>query len=168
MRPGRARPTVARVDTDLSGDFGTGRLALADSRFALAVLNHGRRWAVARVFGVTGAQADALSLILALGAAEATLEGVRHALRNPFGLTGTDAVMGVFGLREATLAIAGPAAGEVPRFPAVVMLAMVVGVGIPGLRRARHNLRALEHRLRSERIRRYRAALQAARAATAA
>lgn len=143
-------------------DFGTGRLLLADSRFAVAVLNHGRRWAVARVFGMTGSQADILSLVLALGAAGATLEGVRHMIARPFGLTETDVVIGAFGLREGTLAIAGPAAREVPGFAAVVVVAMIGGVAIPGLRRARRNLRALERRVRSERIRRYRAALEAA------
>jgi hypothetical protein len=156
------------MDTDLAQDFGTGRLLLADSRFALAVLNHGRRWAVARLFGMTGSQADILSFVLALGAAEATLQGVRHMIAKPFGLTGTDAVMGAFGLREGALAIAGPAASEVPGFAAVMTLALAGGVAIPGLRRARRNLRAVERRLRSERIRRYRAALEAARVATAA
>lgn len=160
-------PRVASVDTDPAVHFGSGRLLLADSRFAFAVVNHGRRWAIARVFGLTGPPADMLSFVLALGAAEATIQGVRHAIAKPFGLTGSDAVMGGFALREGALAIAGPAAREAPGFAAVVMLAAIGGVGVPALRRARHNLRDLERRVRSERIRRYREALQALEAARA-
>jgi hypothetical protein len=168
MRAPLRAPRVASVGNDPAAHFGSGRLLLADSRFAFAVVNRGRRWAIARVFGLTGPQADMLSFVLALGAVEATLEGLRRAIAKPFGLTGPDAVMGAFTLREGTLAIAGPAAREAPGFAALVMLAVIGGVGLPGLRRARHNLRVLERRVRSERIRRYREALEAARAVAGA
>jgi hypothetical protein len=48
-------------------DFGAGQLFLADSRLAFHVLNYARRRALARAFGVTPAQANLLTFVLALG-----------------------------------------------------------------------------------------------------
>jgi len=151
--------------------FGTSQLFLTDSRLAAAVLNHLRYQALNRAFGVSRGQANALTAVLLLGAADGAYEAARRVGGMRVRVTGTDAALGAFALRDAALGVAGPSARGVPAFGTLVAFAMLGGLGAPGLRRtvqrmraAEQRLRAAEERVRRERIRRYTAARDRGRA----
>lgn len=157
-----------------STGFGTSKLFLADSRLVLAVLNHLRYQGLNRVFGVSRDQANVLTAIVLLSAADGAYEAARRITGMRLRVSGTDAAIGGFGLREAGLRVAGPAAREIPGFPTLVALGIVGGLAAPTLRRTAHKMRAAEQRLRAaearirrERIARYVAAQDRGRAGPA-
>ena len=143
---------------ETSPPFGTPQLFLTDSRLAFAVLNHLRYQALNRVFGTSREQANALTVVLLLGAAESAHQAARRigAVR----LRGYYAGVGAAALRETTLGIAGPSARAAPGFATLVAFALLGGLAAPGLRRAAQRMRAAERRVRRARIARY-AALRA-------
>jgi hypothetical protein len=138
--------------------FGSGRLFLADSRMAFALLNYGRQRVVQRVFGVTPEQVNILSVVLALSVAQAAFEGTRRVAGAPLHVRGGDVALGGFTAREAVLSMVGPGSREIPFIGTLLAAAMIGGVALPGVRRAARSFRAAELRMRTERIRRYVAA----------
>ena len=149
---------------EASAGFGTHQLFLTDSRLVLAVLNHLRYQALNRAFGVSREQANVVTAVLLLGAADGAYEATRRitGVRPP--VSRGDAVVGAIALRDAALGIAGPSARAVPGFGALVALGILGGIAAPGLRRTTQSMRAAEQRVRRERIRRYTAARDRARA----
>jgi hypothetical protein len=152
-----------------SASFGTGKLFISDSRLALAVLNQLRYQALSRVFGTSREQANVLTLVLLLGAADGTYEAVRRIPR--LHVSGSNATLGGLALREAALGIAGPSTRQVPGAGTLMALAILGGLAAPSLRRtaqrmrtAEQRLRDAEERVRHERIRRYVAARNRVRA----
>jgi hypothetical protein len=138
---------------ETSAPFGTPQLFLTDSRLFFTVLNHLRYDALNRVFGTSREQANALTAVLLLGAADSAYETARRI--GGMRLRGSDAGLGVIALREAALGVAGPGARAVPGFGALVAFAVLGGLAAPGLRRAAQRMRAAERRVRRQRIRRY-------------
>src|SRR3954470_9537290 len=138
--------------------FGAGRLFLADSRLALVALNVLRHWVLRRVFGASREQANVLTIVVVLGAADAGIRGVRRVVRGPFPVSGRDAAVGGFLVREAALGIAGPRSRDLPLFGTLVTVAAIGAVALPGIQRAAQSLRVAEQRLREQRIGRYIAA----------
>jgi hypothetical protein len=132
-----------------------GRVFLSDSRLAFAVLNQGRHMSLSRAFGVSREEANLLTFVLALGATNAALATARRIMRGPFSMSGSDAGIGVFLMREAGLGIAGPAARQVPLVGTLVAVGMIGGLAVPELRRALRGIRAAEHRVREQRMRIY-------------
>src|SRR3954451_14748301 len=132
--------------------FRSGRLFLADSRLALALLNETRHRGLHRVFGVSREEENLLTFVLALSAASPGYEGIRRVLHAPLPISGRDAASGAILLREAAAGVAGPGAGAIPGFGALMALALVSTVALPGLRRAIHAAREAEHRAREHRI----------------
>ena len=147
---------------ETSAPFGTPQLFLTDSRLLLAVLNHLRYQALNRVFGTSREQANVLTVVLLLGAADSAYEAARRI--SGMRLRVSDAGLGAIALREAGLGVAGPSARAVPGFGALVAVALLGGLAAPGLRRTAHRMRAAERRVRRERIRRYAAARDRLRA----
>ena len=145
-----------------SAGFGAGQLALADSRLALAVLNHLRYQALNKAFGTSREQANVLTAVLLVGAADGAYETARRVARTPLGVSGADAAIGASVLREAAFTAAGPGSRRAPRFLPLVAFAIAAGVAAPGLRRASRSLRAVEHRKRLEHMARYVAARRGA------
>ena len=139
-------------------EFGTGRLFLADSRLALGVLNQLRYQTMERWFGVSREQANLVTFVLVLGAADATYEATRRLMRAPLLPSAADTAIGAVALRDAVLGIAGPADRQGPLVGTLLAVGVLGGLGVPALRRASVRLRAAEHRLRERRIGRYRAA----------
>ena len=134
------------------------------------MLNHLRYQALNRAFGTSRDQANVLTVVLLLSAADGTYEAARR-IRGRLRVSGTDAALGAFTLREAALGVAGPSARLVPGAGTLLALAILGGLAGPSLRRTAHRmrtaeqrLRGAEHRVRSERIRRYAAARDHARA----
>jgi hypothetical protein len=141
---------------------------LADSRLALLLLNHARYALLNRLFGTSREQANLLTVVLALTIADGAYVTARHVARAPFRISGADAGIGGFMIREAALGVGGPPVRAVPLSGALVAVAVLGGVALPGLRRSVRGLRAAEHRVRLQRMRIYSAAAQArARAAAA-
>jgi hypothetical protein len=131
--------------------FGTGRLFLADSRLALAVLNEARHRGLHRVFGVSREEENLLTFVLALSAASAGYEGARRALHAPLLISSRGAATGAILMREAAVGVAGPGANAIPGFGALMALALVGTLAVPGMRRAIHAAREAEHRARAHR-----------------
>jgi hypothetical protein len=163
MRLAAVSPTV--VDMDDRAGLGTGQLFLTDSRLAIAVLNHLRYQALNRAFGLSRDQANVVSVVLLLGAADTAYEAARRIGGMRPHVSGTDAALGAIALRDASLGIAGPNVRAIPGFGALVAFAILGGFAAPALRRtarrmrvAEQRLRAAEQRVRRERIRRYTAA----------
>ena len=147
---------------ETSARFGAPQLFLRDSRLVLAVLNHLRYQALNRVFGTSREQANVLTVVLLLGAADGAYEAARRI--GGMRLRVSDAGLGAIALREAGLGLAGPSARAVPGFGALVAFALLGGLAAPALRRMAQRMRAAERRVRRERIRRYAAARDRLRA----
>jgi hypothetical protein len=143
--------TSARSDTPQR--FLAPRVFLTDSWVVLAVLNHLRYQALNRVFGTSREQANVLTFVLLLGAADGAYEAARRI--GGMRVRASDAGLGAIALREAALGVAGPGAREVPGFGALVAFALLGGLAAPGLRRMAKRMRAAERRVRRARIRRY-------------
>jgi len=142
------------------------RVFIADARLALMVLNQLRLLMLRRMFGASREQANALTFVLALTAADASLRNARrltHARPSP-----GDAAMAGFLMREAGLGMAGPTARAIPLAGTLLAGAMWAGIALPELRRAAQRLRAAEHRVRERRIRAYSSSNRAANGRDAA
>jgi len=150
---------------DAATGFGKPELLLTDARLVLGVLNHVRYQALNRAFGVSREQANVVTVVLLLGAADGAYEVARRITGIRPHVSGADAALGAIAVRDASLGIAGPSVRAVPGFGALVAFAIAGGFVAPALRRsvhrmrdAEHRLRAFEERVRRERIRRYMAA----------
>jgi hypothetical protein len=146
-------------------DFGAGQLLLADSRLAYAVLNHVRHRALARAFGVTPAQANLLTFVLALGMADAAWRTAGRVVHAPMHITSSDMAAGAFAVRESAIGIAGPGARQTPLIGTLLAIGVIGGLGVPGLRRAAAGLRDAERRVRAQREAQYSRARAALRRA---
>jgi hypothetical protein len=162
------------MPTEATAGFGASQLFFTDSRLALAVANHLRYQALNRVFGVSREQANVVTAVLLLGAADGVYEAARRVTATRLRVSGTDAAFGAIALRDAALAVAGPSARTTPGFGTLVAFAVLGGIAAPSLRRtaqktraAQQRLRAAEERVRRERIRRYVATRERVRATPA-
>src|SRR3954454_5260658 len=88
---------------------GTARAFVGDARLAATAANQLRLIALRRVFGASRTEANALTFVLALTAADGSLRAARRVSRAALPSRG-DAAMGGFLLRESALGVAGPAA----------------------------------------------------------
>jgi hypothetical protein len=143
------RVTAIGVDPE----FGAGRLFLADARLALGVLNHVRYQALERTLGISRQQANVVTFVLVLTAADLA-HNVAQRLPHPHLPAPEDAALGMLGLSNAVHGIAGAASRDIPHFKSLLALAMLGGLAAPGIRAFRR-ARATEHRVRTARIRRY-------------
>ncbi len=146
--------------------FGAPQLFLSDARLYLGILNHLRYDALRWAFGVNRQQANVVTFLLVVGAAEGVYEGVRRIPGIRLPVAGTDAAIAAIALRDGVLGAAGPAGREIPGFATLAALAALGGIVAPRLRRATARARAAEHRIRAERIRRYEVAREHLRTAT--
>src|SRR5215207_10993559 len=140
--------------------FDNTQLFMGDARIVLGMLNHMRYQALNRAFGVSREQANVLTAVMALGAADAAYESARRVTGLRPGVSRGDAALGLLAVREVALGVAGPSVRQVPGLGALVVLAFFGALAAPRLRRAaqsaraaQQSLRAAEKRLRSERIR---------------
>jgi len=144
--------------------FGAGQLFLADSRLAFAVLNHVRVRALQRAFGISREQANLLTLVLLLTTTHGAVATAGRVVKAPLRLSGKDAAIAGFSMREAGIGIAGPAAAEVSPFATLISIALLGGLAMPALRRSARRLRDVEQRIRLLRERQYANARRAAAA----
>jgi hypothetical protein len=152
---------------ETSAGFGPAQLAFTDSRLALAVLNHLRYQALHRVFGASREQANVLTAVLVVAAADGAYEAVRRIGGMRLLPSGSTTALGGLALRDAALGIAGPSTRQVPQAGTLLALGILGGLAAPTLRRTAQRLRAAEDRLRHERVMRYVAARERMRASAA-
>jgi hypothetical protein len=173
MTPAGAAPSVERmaatsaappVSSARPSHRGTARAFIGDARLAATAANQLRLMALRRVFGASPAEANALTFVLALTAADASLRTARRVSRLAVP-SPADAAIGGFLMRDAALGVAGPAARDFRFVGSLLAAAMLAGVALPGLRRAGVSLRDAERRVREQRIRTYAAAGRASRPA---
>jgi len=124
---------------------------IGDARLAIGALNECRHFALTRVLGMPRAEANLLTFVLVLAAAESALATTRRVVHGPFPLSGADAAMGGVLIREAAFGVAGPAARKVPFAGALLTVAML-GALTPALRRTLRSIRAVELRVRRQRM----------------
>jgi hypothetical protein len=146
--------------TSPADGFGTGRLFLADSGLALALLNHARYRALSRYFGVSRQNANVFTAILLITGGNVALERVTRIFRAPTGVTRGDAAIGFAALRGGVRHIVGPSVADTPLLGTLLTIGVVGGLVAPTLRRAAA-IREVERRVREQRISRYRAAMRA-------
>ncbi len=138
-----------------TSDARAARVFLYDAGLVLTLANHARHLVLSRGFGVSRDQANLLTGVLVLGAAEATYATMRRALHSPVSARG--ASTGALALREGALVLGGPAARRVPGYGALVALALAGGVALPLLRRGAHRARTAEQNQRERRKRAFEA-----------
>jgi len=148
--------------------FGAGQLFLADSRLAFYVLNHLRVRGLQRAFGISREQANLLTFVLALAVTQGAVTTAGRVVKAPLRLSGADAAIAGFTMREGAMGIAGPGAAEVSPFATLLTVAILGGLAVPGLRRSAHRMRELERRVRGLRERQYDAARRTFRRAPGA
>ncbi len=157
-----------------STEFGSSQLLLTDARLVLALLNHLRYQALNHTLGLSREQANVLTAVVLLGAADGAFATTRRITGVRPHVSGADAALGAAAVREASLSMAGPSVRAIPGLGALVAFAILGGFAAPALRRAgqrvrtgQQRLRAAEARLRGERIKRYADASARARSSAA-
>jgi len=149
-RDGNAAP-VRAAEPPASAE----RAFLSDARLALALLNRARYPVLRHVFGVSPAEVNLLTFVLALGAVNATYGAVRRVIRHPWPLDGVDTAFAGFFVQEIGFRIAGPKAREIDQFGALIAIAAIGSVTLPGVRRALHDIRVGAHVVGEQRMRIY-------------
>jgi hypothetical protein len=151
--------------------FGSTQLFVTDSRLVLELLNHLRHRALQQTLGVSREQANLLTAVAVLTAVDATYESARRVAALRPRVAGSDAALGALALRELALGVTGPNVRNIPGLGTLVACAFLGAVAAPRLQRgamrmraAQQTLRAAEQRIRRERISRYAAAREGARA----
>src|SRR3954449_8260150 len=86
---------------ELDAKFGARQLFLADSRLAFALFNSARHAALRSMFGMSREQANVLTVVGALFAADAAYETARRVVRSPLRVSGPDVLLGGIVLRGA-------------------------------------------------------------------
>jgi hypothetical protein len=159
---------------ETSAGFGTSQLFLTDARLVLALVNHLRYQALDRTLGLSREQANVLTAVVLLGAADGAYEATRRVTGMRPHVSGIDAAIGAAAVREASLSLAGPSVRAIPGLGALVAFALLGGFAAPALRRAgrrvragEQRLRAAEQRMRGERSKRYADARDRAKASAA-
>jgi hypothetical protein len=139
------------------------RVFATDARMTLMLLNEVRHLAMRRYFGVSRRDANVVAVLLAVGGTEAMFKGVSRAVRAPSAVSSGDATLGGLLLRELVYGLGGPESRGIPGFPTLLGVAAVGSLAVPGARRTIVRMRALEHRIREQRLRLYGAIAPAAR-----
>jgi len=152
-------------------EFGAPQLFYTDARLVFAMLNHLRYQALNHTLGLSREQANVLTIVVLLAAADGAYETTRRITRMRPHVSGADAAIGAAAVREASLSLAGPSVRAIPGLGALVGLAILGRFALPAVRQAARKVRATEQRLRAfearvrgERIARYAAARDRARA----
>ena len=136
------------------------RAFLYDVRLVLAVLNEARYPLMRRVFGVSRDQVNLLTLVVGLSVVAATYDAIARFLRDPWPLDGTETAMAAAVVREAGFGIAGPKIRQAHLFGALIAIAAMKGLALPGMRRALHSAHVAEQRVGEQRKRIYGAAVE--------
>ncbi len=126
-----------------------------DLRAGVLLADYVRHRALERAFGISREQANALTLVLMMMAAEGLHEHADRMLRGPGGPTRVDAVLGGALLRELVYDVGGPQSRETPLFGSLVLLAVIGGMTGPTARRALRGARTSSGRARLRFNRRY-------------
>jgi hypothetical protein len=126
-----------------------------DFRAGVLLADHVRHRALERGFGISSDQANVLTFVLLLMAAEGLHEQTDKALHGPGGPTRADGVLGAALLRELVYNLGGRESRETPLFGSLVLLAVIGGMTGPTAKRALRGARTSSGRARLRFNRRY-------------
>ncbi|HSO98696.1 MAG TPA: hypothetical protein VLP43_07070 [Solirubrobacteraceae bacterium] len=105
-------------------EFGGGTLFLADARTAFLLINHARRQAISRLVGVTGDNANIVTLIGIMILAQAARDRGRRLVAPGGPPTAADGLLGAAVFRELLADAAGAAARETPLTSTLLLVAV--------------------------------------------
>jgi hypothetical protein len=146
--------TLMTIAEELEGTGGVNALA-ADLRTTFLLLNEGRYRALTRMFGISRADANIVTLV-ALGAlAQASHEQFQRMMRMPGGPTRGDAELGLAALNELAYGIGGPASRQMPFFGGLLVLAVAGAMSGPTAVRSVRAMRQSVRRMHQASLHRY-------------
>ena len=122
------------------------QLLVTDIRVAYLLANEARYRALERVFGISREQANVVTFVLLLVAAQTVSDKIDRALHGIGGPTKADGALGAALANEVLGEIAGRPARDTPMFGPLVALALVGGLSAPAVRRSMHGLSVTSHR----------------------
>jgi hypothetical protein len=137
---GSVRPGAAELNSDA-------RLLLSDLRVAFLLANHARHRALERLFGISPDQANLVTFIIFLLAADKTYSGVSRMLRPPGAPSLGDGLLGGAMLRESARALAGPTVPDTPLLGVLFAVALAGATIRPAVAKSVHEVRTSTHRL---------------------
>lgn len=121
-------------------------LLLADARTAFILINHARKLAIVRTFGVSPEDANAVTAIGLLLIAGAAHDRIGRLLRGAGPPAPGDSLIAGGSVRALLGAVAGPAVDETPGLGTLIVLALAARTAGPTAIRSLRGLRAGSHR----------------------
>jgi hypothetical protein len=131
---------------DRSATLSGARLLVTDLRIAYLLANEARYRALERVFGVSRDQANLLTFMLLVLAADTVHDKVERALHGVGGPTRSDALLGTAAAIGLMDEIAGGPDQETSLSGPLVALALVGALSAPAVRRSMHRISSTSHR----------------------
>lgn len=134
------------AETAVARAVGGGALLVADWGTVFALLNHGRRLAIARAFGVQGRDANIVTVLALALMARAARERAQR-LTSAATPAGPDVFVGFASVREVIMTIAGPKAREMPGVPALIMIGVLGAAAGPAVAKSLQRARGTSQRM---------------------
>lgn len=134
----------AHAGRTISPEAGGTRLLAGDVRTALFLLNEARYRTLERMFGMGKTEANLLTAVIALAAAD-TADHFISGLTPP---RAGDVALGLGGSRALFQEIAGPSARETPLFASLFTLAVLGGTARPAISWSARAARSASHEMR--------------------
>ena len=147
--------SVASSSAPRSGSSGGARLLASDLRLAAILINEARYRSLDRLFGCSKDQANLLTLVVALGLAEAVQDGWLRVANRRMTPSRGDALLGMASVRELMLSVVGPSLRDKPYLGALITAAFVARATGPPVMRSIRAIRTGSQRLNEGFRRRY-------------
>lgn len=137
------------VSTGARGSRGPlgAQLLVTDARTALLLLDHARKRAVVRAFGVRPEHVNAVTAVGLLLIADAAHESIGRLLGTAKAPPPSDGLLAAASIRALVGAVVGPAVDETPGLAALIALALVGHAMRPTAAKSLHAVRTGSHRL---------------------
>jgi hypothetical protein len=140
-------PQPEPAATVRGANVGGGRLLVSDIRVGFMVLNEARYRTFERLFGVQRDEANLLTAVALLTAAEAAHERIEQMLSGPAWPSAGATALGLGVGRELLQEVAGPASRETPLFGSLVTIAVLGGALRPAIKASAHGVAGASRRL---------------------
>jgi hypothetical protein len=125
---------------------GGAQLLATDARVAFLLMNEARKRALIRAFGISPQDANAVTAIGLILAANAAQDRVGRLLRGAAAPTTTDALIAGGSVRALLGVVAGPALDETPGLGTLIAVALAAHAVRPTAARSLHAVRSGSHR----------------------
>jgi hypothetical protein len=145
--PSVSTAPVDAVVAGLAEEFGGTRLLVSDVRTAFLLVNRARHLAIQRVFGLSAAEDNLLTFVVAVMAANAVRDNARRLILDGPVPSAADWLFGSGSLRELLCSVAGPAARDTPQLGTLLTIAVVAAGVRPVVAKSLHGIRSSSHRM---------------------